>query len=266
MDILKRNLAPFSQQAWAMIDDRAVQMLSANLSARKVVDVDGPKGWDFPSVPLGRLENLEPQPVPDIQIGLQTVLPLLEARIPFSLDIAELDNIARGAKDIDFSGLDQAAQKLAAFEDSAVYHGLAAVGIKGLKQVCAHKPVAITKETEDLIEKVSQALTTLRKASIQGPYAMVVSPELWVALSGHVKGYPLYSYLETMLTGPVVVAPEVTEAYLLTTRGGDMKMSIGQDIAIGFAGAKDGQADLFFVETFTFMVIDPTAFIVFEYA
>ena len=51
MDILKRELAPIPAEAWAEIDAQATRSLTALLSARKVVDVTGPMGTDFPAFP-----------------------------------------------------------------------------------------------------------------------------------------------------------------------------------------------------------------------
>ena len=55
MDILKRELAPIPMEAWAEIDEQATRSLKAMLSGRKVLDVTGPMGTDFPGVPEGRL-------------------------------------------------------------------------------------------------------------------------------------------------------------------------------------------------------------------
>lgn len=262
MDILKRALAPLTEAAWTAIDERARQMLEANLSARRVVDVVGPKGWEFPSVPLGRLEFPKKQPMPGVRMGLHKVLPLIEVRVPFEVDTAELDNLARGAQDIDLSGLDAAAKLLAEFEEKAVYYGLASAGIRGLKEASAYKPLATSKDPEDILEKITTGLTQMRANSVQGPYALVVNPRMWVALSGHIKGFPLSTYLETVMGGQVIVSPYVTDAFLITTRGGDFALTVGQDIAIGCEAHDLTKAMLFFIETFTFMVIEPAAVMV----
>lgn len=50
--------------------------------------------------------------------------PLVETRIPFELDVVELNNVVRGAKDVDLGRLEAAAKKIALFEEKIVYHGL----------------------------------------------------------------------------------------------------------------------------------------------
>ena len=56
MNILKRELAPIPAEAWAEIDAQATRSLKAILSARRVIDLSGPMGPDFPGVPEGRLD------------------------------------------------------------------------------------------------------------------------------------------------------------------------------------------------------------------
>jgi uncharacterized linocin/CFP29 family protein len=47
MDLFKRQLAPLSSEAWEEINERAKQVLKSYLSARKIVNVVGPKGWEY---------------------------------------------------------------------------------------------------------------------------------------------------------------------------------------------------------------------------
>ena len=258
MDILKRDLAPITAAAWQAVDSRARQTLTTMLSARRVLDVAGPLGWEYAAVPLGRIEYARTQSVSGITYGLHQVKPLVEVKVPFVLDIAEIDNAARGGRDIDLAPLDEAAEKLARFEEEAVYHGFAPAGIKGLSEVSNQSRIPVSGDPEGIAESVSMALTALRKSSVEGPYALVVGPELWVALSGHLRGYPLSQYLETMLGGQVIVSPFLKEAYLLSTRGGDLELTLGGDIAIGYASHDTERVSLFFLESFTFQVLDPT--------
>jgi uncharacterized linocin/CFP29 family protein len=261
MDILKRSIAPISDEAWNEIDDQARRTLHALLSARKIVDVDGPKGWDYAGVPLGRLE------VPaasgqkqreKIEYGIHRVQPLVETRSYFDLDIWELDNVARGARDIDFSALEESARAAAQFEETAIYHGFTPSGIKGLKEITPYDPIKIGGEKEDLLESVSRGITQLLASSVEGPYGLVVSPALWRQLSGYVRGYPLRKHLEDLLSGPVVIGPFVDEAYLLSMRGGDTNLIIGQDLSIGYLSHDSMTVHLYFTESFTFQVLDPS--------
>ena len=58
MDILRRSLAPISDAGWKEIDSLAVDYLRSSLAARRLVDVEGPKGWEHHAVSTGRLGSL----------------------------------------------------------------------------------------------------------------------------------------------------------------------------------------------------------------
>ncbi|NLA98863.1 MAG: bacteriocin family protein, partial [Spirochaetales bacterium] len=83
MDMFKRELAPLSAQAWSEIEARAKEVLLSRLTARKVVDVDGPKGIDFTVISEGRLTLVDDG---EVKAGTYTAKPLTEARIRFSLN------------------------------------------------------------------------------------------------------------------------------------------------------------------------------------
>lgn len=57
MNNLHRVLAPISDMAWAQIDEEASRTLKRHLAARRVVDVQGPKGLEFAAVGTGHLRN-----------------------------------------------------------------------------------------------------------------------------------------------------------------------------------------------------------------
>ncbi|MBD3288726.1 bacteriocin [candidate division KSB1 bacterium] len=261
MDILKRSLAPVTEKAWEEIDEQARQVLTGMLSARKFVDVEGPKGWNYAAVPLGRLDVSEDSSEKGVDYGVNKVLPLVETRAFFEIDLWELDNIERGALDIDLSDLEAAAKKMAAFEENAIYNGFQQGHIKGLKEASDHKPLEISGDPEKIPAAVTNGLIKLADESIEGPYYLIVTPELWVKIASYSRGYPLKAQLKELLGGNVIMSPFVNDAFLVTGRGGDFQLVLGQDLSIGFHSADKKKARLFFTESFTFRVIDPAAIV-----
>lgn len=57
-----------------------------------------------------------------------------------------------------------------------------------------------------------------------------------------------------MLDGKLVWAPAVEGAFLLTTRGGDYELRLGEDLAIGYTSHDADGIDLYFRQTLTFLV------------
>src|SRR5262245_57777058 len=117
MDLLRRELAPIVSEAWKEIDRQAKRVLTLNLAGRKLVDLDGPHGWQYAALNLGRLEELEGAPAPGVRASLRAAQPLVELRAPFRVSLAELDNVARGATDVELNAVIEAAERIAAAED-----------------------------------------------------------------------------------------------------------------------------------------------------
>lgn len=261
MDILKRTLAPITLEAWQEIDRQAKLVLMAYLSARKFVDVTGPQGWDYAAVPLGRLDVPKGQKKEGVQYGIHAVLPLVECRASFVLDVWELDNIIRGAKDIELKSLEDAAREIALFEEDAIYNGFEAGRIVGMKEACRHKPIAFTKSPAGFLEAVSQGVGTLIAASIGGPYALVVNPDLWQLIASYAEGFPLQQHVQGILEGPIVYSHSSQGGFLVSTRGQDLELVIGQDFAVGYQSHTSTEVTLFVTESFTFRIIEPAAFV-----
>src|SRR6056297_3756884 len=104
-NLLRRDQAPLTEQAWQEVDSLAKRILKSQLSARRFVDVDGPHGWDLAAVDTGHLQLGDQKTTEDVPWGVRTALPLLEVRLPFVLSQMELDAISRGCKDPDLDSL-----------------------------------------------------------------------------------------------------------------------------------------------------------------
>jgi uncharacterized linocin/CFP29 family protein len=48
---------------------------------------------------------------------------------------------------------------------------------------------------------------------------------------------------------------------MVTRRGGDLQLILGQDLAIGYESHNQTKAKLYFTESFTFRVLEPAAVI-----
>jgi len=266
MDILKRELAPIPMEAWSEIDAQATRSLTAILSARKVVDVTGPMGPDFAGVPEGRLDYPKKKGETDVAYGIHRVHHLVEARVPFDLEIAELDNVVRGAKDVDLTSLEQAARNVALFEERVVYHGLAEANIKGLKMCAEDTCLTLGAQPEQLLEGIAEGITIFTERSMEGPYAFVAGPKIWSKMSAHLQGYPVKMQAENLLGGSVLLSPYLSgeyenEAYMISLRGGDLEIVLGQDLSVGYEKHSDKAVTLYFTESFTFRILEPAAVI-----
>jgi uncharacterized linocin/CFP29 family protein len=260
MDLLKRELAPVLPEAWEFIDNEARRVLKLNLAGRKLVDVRGPHGWHFAAVNTGRVQALKETGDPDLELGLRRVQPVVEVRVPIRLQIADLDSVARGAEDPDLSSVVRAAEKLALAEDNALFNGLAAADISGIVRSSPHAPQALPTDLAGLPRAVLAARETLRKAGVGGPYALVLGASLYDQVrAALLEGYPLAKQAEAIVDRPLVRALAVDAAVVLSLRGGDYELWLGQDLSIGYAHHDKKDVELYLTESFTFRVLEPGA-------
>lgn len=259
MNILKKNLAPITDEAWEELKEQAQNIFNVYLTAREFVDIDGPNGLDMAGVSTGRLTIPEEPAKNQAHFGIREFLPLVEVREQFSLDVWELDNIKRGAKDIDLTPLEEAARKVARFEENAIYNGFAHARIEGLKNSASNKPGKSPAETDGFLKQVGAQILSMRNEGVQGPYSLVVNQQKWQDLVTLAKGYPVTRQLEEVTGGRVLVSQTSDDSYLISERGGDFELVLGQDLSLGYEGHDDEQVRLFITESFTFRVLSPEA-------
>ena len=260
MNNLQRELAPVSAAAWAEIEKEATRTLKTTLAARKLVDFSGPHGVSVSAVGTGRSRSIAAPSQSGIEVLLRAALPLVELRVPFELARAELDAIERGAKDPDLDPLIAAAQAIAKAEDHAVFHGYAAAGIRGICEAAPGKPVSLTHNYEDYPLAVAAAVTRLRAAGVDGPYAIALGQQCYTGLTETTKGgYPVIQHVRRLVDGPIVWAPAVEGAVVLSTRGGDFELSVGQDFSLGYLDHGKDRVRLYIQESFTFQPLSPQA-------
>jgi uncharacterized linocin/CFP29 family protein len=258
VDLLKRSHAPITPEAWNQIDEEAKRVLQLNLAGRKLVDFDGPHGWQYAAVNTGHL-NLRTDGGLAVPWGVRVVVPLIELRVPFELPIMDVDNASRGAV-LDLPSVVSAAEKTAHAEDTAIFNGFKAGGIEGIISTSPHAPIPIPDDYAQYPSVVVAAVETLRRAGINGPYALALGPECYAALAQAAEdGYPIRERVEHFLEGPIVIAPKVDGAVVLSTRGGDFQLSVGQDLSIGYEGHDRKTVYLYLTESFAFRVLERAA-------
>lgn len=255
MNMLKRKLAPLTEKAWNEIDDTAEKILKNQLSARKAVTVKGPNGWDFNVITEGKLENIE-KSKNGVKSGQYQVKPLTEARITFELNRWELDNIERGAKDIDLDPLEEAVKKIAVFEDSSIFNGLKSANIEGLKSKAANT-LDLGNNSSEILDNISRATLLLNKAMTDKPYTLIVSEKAWTKIySDNQGGYPLSKRIKNLIGGNIILSSVIDGALLIPTGDDDLELTIGKDFAIGYEDSNSEKVKLFISESFTFRVLN----------
>ena len=254
--MLYRDLAPVSKEAWDEIDQRVKEVLTSYLSARKVVKVNGPKGLDYNVITEGRLSNVDEEN--GVCYAPYKVQPLIESRIEFEMSRWELDNIQRGAKDINYEALEETAQKIALFEDYAIYNGLPNGMIEGLDNSMELKPINFGKNPNEIMKSITEGIIKLREAYAHGSFTLIVGEEAYKRIISGETAYPLDERIETLIEGKILFSHAVDGAYLIPYNHEDLELTIGRDFSIGYQSHTNDKVKFFIAESFTFRVLDPT--------
>lgn len=260
MDLLRRQIAPVPDAAWAEIVDTVKAIYKGRIVGRRVVDVEGPLGWDHAAVGLGRLAVPEASQYEDVSLGIHQVLPLAEVRVFFDLSIAELDNAARGARDIELEPAEKAARRMAEFEDEAILVGMSSMGVLGIADSLARPTLEMTATAEGLVATVTKGVQELQEFGIEGPFYLVLGPDAHAAMTQSAVHYPVRKELRTLLgNGCIFHAPCFDGGLLVSGRGGDFSMTLGHDLSLGFESFDRDSVRLYLTESFTFRTLDENA-------
>jgi uncharacterized linocin/CFP29 family protein len=259
MNNLYRELAPISDEAWTQIEAETSRTLKRYLAARRVVDVRAPGGTRLSAVGTGHLRTIA-APKDGIVARQREVKALVELRVPFDLERKSIDDVERGANDSDWQPAKEAARQMAFAEDAAVFEGYAAAGIEGIRQGTSNPKMKLPADVREYPQAIAQGLSQLRLVGVNGPYAVLLGADAYTALaetSDH--GYPVLEHVKRLVNDKIIWAPAIAGAFVLTTRGGDFDLHIGQDVSIGYTSHTDSAVRLYLQETFTFLLLTAEA-------
>lgn len=259
MKNLHRDLAPISAAAWASIEDEARRTFTLHLAGRRAIDVTEPGESVLSAVGTGHLADIK-APADGIIARTRIAQPIVEFRVPFAVSRQAVDDVERGAQDPDWQPVKDAARTIALAEDRAIFDGYAAASIAGIRSSATNPALSLPAEVTDYPDVVSVALERLRLAGVGGPFALLLSATAYTAVnetSDH--GYPVRQHLAKLVDGPIVWAPAIQGAFVVSTRGGDFELYLGQDLSIGYLSHDIETVTLYFEEAFTFLTHTPEA-------
>ncbi|HSE76000.1 MAG TPA: family 1 encapsulin nanocompartment shell protein, partial [Dongiaceae bacterium] len=264
---LLRALAPLTEGEWKAIDEEARQTLKMNLAARRLVDFSGPHGWQTSSINLGRIDKVERELRPGVEARRRRVQTLIELRAPFELPRRELEIVSRGGRDPDLKPVTEAARTIAIAENQAVFNGFEAGSITGILEAAHESALTLTDDYVRYPEVVAAALGKLRNTGVAGPYGIALGPRLYTGLTETTDsgGYRVYDHVKRLLNGPVVWSPGIDGAIVVSMRGGDFELTVGEDFSIGYLSHSADTVRLYLQESLTFRVLTAEAAIPLRY-
>lgn len=259
MNNLHRELAPISDVAWAQIEEEVTRTFKRYIAGRRAVDLKGPAGTALSAVSTGHLRSI-PGSREGVLARQREVKALVELRAPFELSRAAIDDVERGANDSDWQRAKDAAKQVAFAEDGAIFEGYADAGIVGMREGTSNPKMTLPSDVRQYPDVIAQGLGQLRLVGVNGPYCVLLGAEAYTALaetSDH--GYPVLDHVKRLVDEKIIWAPAIDGAFVVTTRGGDFELHIGQDLSIGYLSHTDSAVRLYLQESLTFLLLTSEA-------
>jgi uncharacterized linocin/CFP29 family protein len=233
----------------------SLEFIQMPTARRRVVDFPAPGGIALPGVATGHLLSIS-APAEGIVANQREVKPLVELRVPFDLSRQAIDDVERGSDDSDWQPAKDAGKKLAFAEDRAIFKGYSEAAIQGISEGTSNPINALPADVRDYPDAVAQALSQLRLVGVNGPYSVLLGADEYTVLAEtRDHGYPVLEHVKRIVDGNIVWAPALEGALVLTTRGGDFELNVGQDVSIGYLSHTESVVRLYLQETFTFRVL-----------
>ena len=161
--------------------------------------------------------------------------------VPFSVSRATIDDASRGAQRLDLDELEAAVRTLGEAENAARLPRLRRRRHRRASPRSRRTTPSRCRPTSRRIPtSVAKAVNTLRVVRHRRPVRARHRAAGFTAIieSTERGGLLLLDHLRQILGGPVVWAPGVEGAVVLSLRGGDFVLDCGEDLSIGYLAAR----------------------------
>ena len=266
MSHLLRSHAPITEAGWQDIDDEARARVEPGLAARRTVDFRGPHGWEHSAVSLGT----------DRRSRVRERRGDRDAARPAAGRVPRLSSASTRRSCAPSTGVPRTSTtttstaprvRSSSRRTRPSSTATPSAGITGITEASPHDALSHDGRPETLPSLVAAGVDELLHAGVQGPFALVLGADAWILVSGASEGgFPLRPHIAQIIEGPIVWAPGVNGAVLLSMRGGDFLLDCGQDLSVGYLTHDLEQVDLYLEESLTFRVVSPEAAVAIEVA
>ena len=216
------SVGPFGAELWTAIEEAAISAARDLLSARRILNVEGPHGLGLTTVETGKEESVPSPGDNGVQTVVSRLLPVPFIYQPFVFSTRLIAAATEMHQPLNMKPVEDAAQAVAVREEELLYSGLPDQQLPGLLTVKGRNThtggdwTNLDQVLDDLIE----AVNILDSKGYRGPYGVALAPALYNNLFRHYPGTELLQiqHIERLCTrgivkaaiaGGVVVAPDV---------------------------------------------------------
>jgi len=227
-DYLLRDDAPISPETWAKVDDMVVTVAKKNLVGRKVLEIAGPLGWGVDVAPRFGFAVDDDAYVADAPAYIQ----LKEIAAEFTLKAQHLAMAEQTPYGLDLGAVAMATVKVVGAEDDLVVGGL-------IKAATKKADLGDWTAMGGPFAAVSRGIALLRKAGIDEPYALVLSPLKYAQLASLMQhGRRELAMVESIAKGGIHQYADMPDDQVLLIGAASWNADIvlGQDLVTAYLG------------------------------
>ncbi len=261
MDLLMRDDAPLSSEAWETVDRVVVETARRYLMGRRLVPLFGPLGAGLPVVPANHLSGFEPGGT--VMADACDLLALCQLEQDFRLTYRELETAQRLGIPLDMAAPAAAAYRLALAEDAVVFGGCEGCGARGLLNWPGGQTVKGSSwaKAGSIFADIVKAIGALNAGGFPGPYAVALSPATYAsAFRPMGPGEQIeMSLINDIAKAGVVSSQALGDKQLLVLEAGSLNMdlAVGADMRTAYLGPVGLDHDFRIYETVALRVKRP---------
>ena len=226
---------PLSPEMMSKIEQAAVSAARDILSARRIIDVEGPYGLGLTTVEVGN-DDLCRQPAPNEASAVLShalSLPMIYRR--FSLSKRRIAAFEESGQPLNLKIVEDAAQAVAMREEEFIYHGQPDFHLQGLLNATGRNTLqgGDWGSVDQVLDNVIAAVNILDGKGYRGPYGLALAPALYNNLFRRYPGSDLLQieHLKRLCTRGIVKA-NIEGGVLVAKDVGTIVL--GQDLQIAY--------------------------------
>jgi len=260
---LGREGAGRDASVWAKIDDVVTGVAKSQLSARKMLFVEGPYGLGLKNLPWSdhEIKNKNSEGVRMMSSGTTAVV---ELQADFTLSARDIATSIEQGMPLESSSIASAAMAIAKKEDDFLFNGDKEIGSAGLLNAKGTQNFKLKpwNEVGQAAEDVIKAVTLLDDAGFHGPYTLGLSPKLYNLLfRAYMNGaHTEMHHIQSFITDGIVKLPAIKAGGVLLASGKEYaSIALGQDMLTGFVGPSGRNFDFVISESLALRLVQPAA-------
>jgi uncharacterized linocin/CFP29 family protein len=259
---LHRKDTPFGDRTWGQIDEVVVEAARSELSARRLLHIEGPYAFGLKAIPTR--DEVVAEEADGVRLSADCMTPLVVISKGFTLAARDIAAFEQSGVPMDLGVARSAAIACARQEDALLFNGVKAVKLDGLLSAKGTLSAKLRswEKVGAAMDNVIEAATRLDQAGFHGPYALALTPGLYNLLF---RRYPQgdqteMRHVQALATAGIVKAPAIGEGGLLLASGRQYaSIVLGQDLMTGFVGPADGVYEFTVCESVALRLLRPDA-------